>query len=178
MAPEVVACKNYGFPADVYSYSVVMWEVFSGKIAYETMDYNRHFEEVVMKGMRPSLKIPGIPLSVIDSTRSMWDHEVKQRPNFNDICQMLKHDSKLLRYDRIQQSSSYSRIISRINRRHQNQNHNINGNSKSNSSSDKNNHQPHTTLVGHHHHLSNRTNYLMGQSSRSMNETTAIITEE
>ena len=30
MAPEVIWCKPYGLPADVYSYGICLWEIFSG----------------------------------------------------------------------------------------------------------------------------------------------------
>mmetsp|Transcript_6562 Transcript_6562/g.12086 ORF Transcript_6562/g.12086 Transcript_6562/m.12086 type:complete len:130 (+) Transcript_6562:130-519(+) len=123
MAPEVVLAKNYGFAADVYSYSIVIWEVFSGKLAYEEMDFDSHFEDVVMQGKRPSTKIPDVPKTLIKLMKDAWDPDPKRRPDFKYIRQILKHESKLLRHDHI--------------------------------------------ANGHSHHLSNRTEYLMGQSARS-----------
>merc|ERR1711953_378163 len=42
MAPEVVLCKNYGLSADVYSYAIVFWEIFSDDHAYQNMSYDKH----------------------------------------------------------------------------------------------------------------------------------------
>jgi serine/threonine protein kinase len=123
MSPEVCECKYYGFASDVYSYSIVFWEVFSGKIAYDNMSFNDHFEEVVTNGKRPNTKIPGMPKTVIKLMGQMWAPQPQHRPDFDHICHVLREESRHLRHD-----------------------HNENG---------------------HHHHLSERTAYLMGQSARS-----------
>jgi hypothetical protein len=123
MAPEVVLCKNYGFAADVYSYSIVIWEVFSGELAYEEMDFNSHFEEVVMKGKRPSVRLYGIPKTLTKLMQNGWDPDPLRRVDFKYIRQILKYECKLLNHDHLEN--------------------------------------------GHHHHLSNRTEYLMRQSARS-----------
>jgi serine/threonine protein kinase len=123
MAPEVVLCKNYGYAADVYSYSIVIWELFSGELAYEEMDFNSHFEEVVMKEKRPSVRLYGIPKTLIKLMENGWDPDPLRRVDFKYVRQILKHECKLLNHDHIEN--------------------------------------------GHHHHLSNRTDYLMRQSARS-----------
>jgi serine/threonine protein kinase len=123
MAPEVVLCKNYGFAADVYSYSIVIWEVFSGLSAYEDMDYNSHFEEVVIKERRPNTNLHDFPKTLINLMQRGWEADPLRRVDFKYIRQILKHEGKLLNHD----------------------------------------HMEH----GHHHHLSNRTDYLMMQSARS-----------
>ncbi|KAG7345162.1 sserine/threonine protein kinase with PASTA sensor domain [Nitzschia inconspicua] len=102
MAPEVVLCKNYGFAADVYSYSIVIWEVFSGKLAYEEMDFNSHFEEVVMKEKRPSTKLYGIPKTLITLMQNAWDPDPLRRVDFKYVRQILKHECKLLNHDHIE----------------------------------------------------------------------------
>jgi serine/threonine protein kinase len=102
MAPEVVLCKNYGFAADVYSYSIVIWELFSGKMAYEDMDFNSHFEDVVTKEKRPSTKLYGIPKTLIKLMQMGWDPDPLRRVDFKYIRQILKHESKLLNRDHIE----------------------------------------------------------------------------
>jgi serine/threonine protein kinase len=56
MAPEVVWCKGYGFSADVYSYGILFWETFALEIPFDQMTVDQHFEQVVVKGKRPSIK--------------------------------------------------------------------------------------------------------------------------
>jgi serine/threonine protein kinase len=132
MAPEVVLCKHYGFAADLYSFGIVVWETFSGKSAYDGMDYDKHFEYVVMRGKRPNLRCISTVTSTTTTTspqslalllKQMWDPDPAQRGDFTSVCDYLKHESNLLRYDHIPN--------------------------------------------GHYHHLSDRTQYLMGQSERS-----------
>lgn len=38
MAPEVALCKNYGLSADVFSYSILLWEIISLKIPFAGFD--------------------------------------------------------------------------------------------------------------------------------------------
>ena len=38
MAPEVALCKNYGLSADVYSFSILLWEIISLKIPFAGFD--------------------------------------------------------------------------------------------------------------------------------------------
>jgi serine/threonine protein kinase len=124
MAPEVALCKHYGFSADLYSYGVLFWESLSGRSAYDGMDYERHFELVVLGGRRPGLRaIPGLPKTLLPLMRQMWDADPTQRGDFSVVCEFLRQESRLLRSD----------------------------------------HTPN----GHQHHLSDRTEYLMGQSARS-----------
>lgn len=38
MAPEVALCKNYGLSADIFSYSILLWEIISLKIPFSGFD--------------------------------------------------------------------------------------------------------------------------------------------
>lgn len=123
MAPEVALCKHYGLASDVYGFAIVFWECFAGEMAYDSMNLNEHFEKVVMNGKRPSTKIPGLSKKLTKLMEDMWAQDPRSRPDFNQICEVLREQSKFLHHD-----------------------------------NDEN---------GHHHHLSERTLYLMGQSARS-----------
>jgi serine/threonine protein kinase len=124
MAPEVVLCKHYGFSADLYSYGVLFWESLSGRSAYHGMDFERHFNQVVIGGRRPSLRaIPGLPRNLLPLMRQMWDADPTRRGDFSVVCEFLRQKRGLLRHG----------------------------------------HSPNSRK----HHLSDRTEYLMGQSARS-----------
>ena len=91
VAPEVVACKNYGLKADVYSFAIVFWEVFSGKEAYSQMSFDKHFDQVVMKGKRPSSKTATtttrhLSKSLLHLMPEMWSASPKDRPTFTNVC--------------------------------------------------------------------------------------------
>ena len=100
MAPEVVQCKNYGLSADVYSYSIVFWEVFSSQKepAYPKMDLNQHFEQVVLKHKRPNKKrISKLLSKQLEMMMvNMWDPNPLERPNFKSICEQLGAECVLM----------------------------------------------------------------------------------
>lgn len=94
MAPEVVSCKNYGLKADVYSFAIVFWEVFSGQEAYNNMTLNKHFDHVVVKGKRPKLrtaatKSRNLSKSLLHLLSEMWSTDPRDRPAFLNICDRL-----------------------------------------------------------------------------------------
>jgi len=117
MAPEVVLCKPYGFSADVYSYAIVFLECFAEKTPYQGMGFRQHLEEVVRIGRRlitntarldllPRELLPRVPNSTVAPRSSssssssllvrMWDSDGTKRPGFDEICQILNEESRLL----------------------------------------------------------------------------------
>jgi serine/threonine protein kinase len=97
MAPEVIACKDYGLKADVYSYAIVVWEVVAGQSAYKhhAQTLEDHFEHVVVKGKRPSKRaLKGSQLSntLVQLVQDMWDGDSARRPTFRTICDQLTVD--------------------------------------------------------------------------------------
>jgi len=65
VAPEVVLCKYYGKPADVFSFSILLWEMLALSQPFKSYDYEKHAQLVVQKNKRPSSMMLGnrkIPL--------------------------------------------------------------------------------------------------------------------
>lgn len=88
-------CKNYGLAADVYSFAILFWEVFSGQEAYSKMDTEQHFDQVVLKGRRPRKKAASfglLPKSLVRLLESMWAPDPKDRPSFRTICNRLSNE--------------------------------------------------------------------------------------
>mmetsp|Transcript_5159 Transcript_5159/g.13881 ORF Transcript_5159/g.13881 Transcript_5159/m.13881 type:complete len:130 (-) Transcript_5159:756-1145(-) len=92
MAPEVVLSKDYGLSVDVYSFSIVAWEVLTCKAAYESMNADQHFEFAVMKSKRPKIgnkmkrKYSQQLLVLLER---MWSANPADRPTFKSICEIL-----------------------------------------------------------------------------------------
>lgn len=97
MAPEVILCKNYGLSADVYSYAVLVWEVFSDRIPFPNMSLDKHFERVVLKHKRPKT-IKSLPKEMHNILDNAWSHERSERPPFTSICERLASQIELLNY--------------------------------------------------------------------------------
>jgi len=89
MAPEIVKCMNYGFAADVYSFSIILWHICSLKEPFPRMDANKHFEEVVVKHKRPG-KLPKVPAQIHAMMEAGWSSDPNKRPIFKQIAQMLR----------------------------------------------------------------------------------------
>ncbi len=89
MAPEVVLCKYYGKPVDVYSFAIVFWQTLSLDVPFEGYDYEKHAKFVVQKHKRPSLGRDW-PTLVKRMIKSAWDNDPRERPNFDQICTMIQ----------------------------------------------------------------------------------------
>ncbi len=94
MAPEVCSCKHYGLKADVYSFAIVFWEVFSGQEAYYRMSFNKHFDHVVVNHKRPNPKTAAVTTrnlskSLLHLMPEMWSSKPQDRPTFRSICDRL-----------------------------------------------------------------------------------------
>ena len=94
VSPEVCSCKHYGLKADVYSFAIVFWEVFSGQEAYYRMSFDKHFDHVVIKGKRPNPKVAAsntrnLSKSLLHLMPEMWSAKPQERPTFRSICDRL-----------------------------------------------------------------------------------------
>jgi serine/threonine protein kinase len=89
MAPEVVRCRVYGLSADVYSYSLVLWQIFALQTPFPSYNANQHYENVVAKGKRPP-RIPWLPSQTHAMMEEGWSEDRRQRPGFLQVCQILQ----------------------------------------------------------------------------------------
>ena len=96
MAPEVIQCKAYGLSADVYSFGICMWEVFTGTkcnflSAAEICD--------TKQTVRPKLPIEfdpstdegsvGMPKELQQLMQVCWHEDPTRRPSFVEISKIL-----------------------------------------------------------------------------------------
>lgn len=90
MAPEVLNNEGYDFSADVYSYSVVLWEVFARETPYRNINPAMIPYRVLNLGERPDIskiRHPGIQNLII----RCWTRNKESRPSFPDIIQELEN---------------------------------------------------------------------------------------
>lgn len=90
MAPEVLLCNKYSTKADVWSYGIVLIEIFTyGKEPYSGMGSKEAFE-LVQKGYR--IPKPDIcPREVYDVILTCWNFNPPPRPSF-DFLNTFLHD--------------------------------------------------------------------------------------
>mmetsp|Transcript_47581 Transcript_47581/g.53228 ORF Transcript_47581/g.53228 Transcript_47581/m.53228 type:complete len:1033 (+) Transcript_47581:50-3148(+) len=89
MAPEVARCKPYGFSADVFSFSILFWEVFALQEVFPDLTMNKHFQYVIKRGRRPASLAHLLPEELNTMLTSSWSSSPPDRPTFESICDIL-----------------------------------------------------------------------------------------
>ncbi|XP_064141922.1 tyrosine-protein kinase TXK isoform X5 [Loxodonta africana] len=86
--PEVFHFSKYSSKSDVWSFGVLMWEVFTeGKMPFENKS-NLQVVEAISKGFR--LYRPYLaPMSIYEVMYSCWHEKPKGRPTFAELLQIL-----------------------------------------------------------------------------------------
>ncbi|XP_036991059.2 vascular endothelial growth factor receptor kdr-like [Artibeus jamaicensis] len=85
MAPEAIFDKVYTIQSDVWSFGVLLWEIFSlGASPYPGVQIDEEFCRQLKAGTRmraPEYSTPEIYQTMLDC----WHSECTQRPNFSDL---------------------------------------------------------------------------------------------
>lgn len=90
MAPEVALCLPYGFKADVYSYSILFWQICALKEPFPKLNTNTHFKHVVLKNKRPGKLAGALPAQLNKMMSQAWSKDPSQRPSLKKICRILR----------------------------------------------------------------------------------------
>mmetsp|Transcript_23754 Transcript_23754/g.38676 ORF Transcript_23754/g.38676 Transcript_23754/m.38676 type:complete len:829 (+) Transcript_23754:165-2651(+) len=89
MAPEVGLDKGHGLPADVYSFSILLWEIFSLKKPFAKIKNSKEFKKVVFEGgERPKLG-KNWSIEMREELESGWSEDPHERPNMDDFAELL-----------------------------------------------------------------------------------------
>jgi serine/threonine protein kinase len=93
MAPEVYSGTAYHAKADIFSFSIVTYEVICRHMAFEDLDPDTAGEQISL-GTRPttdaSVVPPDTPPELMDLMLRCWDQEPTNRPDFIDIVPALE----------------------------------------------------------------------------------------
>lgn len=92
MAPEVLNNEGYDFSADVYSFAIVLWEIFARETPYRNINPAMIPYRVLNLGERPEItkiKNPSIQNLIV----KCWTRNKENRPNFPEIIQALEEIS-------------------------------------------------------------------------------------
>lgn len=88
MAPEVAKKESYTELVDVYSFSILAWQMIKDKLPFMGMNKTLFIMEVVRKGLRPKID-PSWPLQLSSLLQSCWNADRMQRPSFKDVVQQI-----------------------------------------------------------------------------------------
>lgn len=107
MSPESLFQNIYSCQSDVWSYGVLLWEIFSlGNSPYPELPSISHFYPALKKGHRMSCP-PHAPQNIFDLMTHCWEEEPQSRPSFTSLAasvgNLLPDDYKK-RYDQLAQN--------------------------------------------------------------------------
>lgn len=90
MAPEVYSHEGiYGLPADVFSFSLILWEMLSLQVPFEGFSLHDHAVQVYAKKNRPKLRNRKWPDEVKKGIKEGWHHNASRRPEMSVIYSIL-----------------------------------------------------------------------------------------
>ncbi len=84
MAPEVARKTPYNHKADVYSFGIILWELFTCQVPFAKMNRQEFFNKVVRGGQRPEIS-KKCPHDLVKIIRDCWDVDPQKRPTFQAI---------------------------------------------------------------------------------------------
>jgi len=88
MAPEVMRNDKYNIKADVYSFALLLYEMFACEFPYDGLNDFQLIYEVAINHKRPNL-----PHNIPDEWRNLinlcWDKDPLVRPSFDSILTTL-----------------------------------------------------------------------------------------
>ncbi|XP_068134525.1 macrophage colony-stimulating factor 1 receptor isoform X2 [Hyperolius riggenbachi] len=96
MAPESIFDCIYTVQSDVWSYGILLWEIFSlGRSPYPGVIVNRKFYKMIKEGYK--MDCPDYaPLDLYRIMKSCWDLEPTKRPTFNEITDLITRQMGLV----------------------------------------------------------------------------------
>lgn len=97
MAPEVLMRENYTHKADVFSFGIVLYELFGGKRAYSSPEYASMsvpvLNDAIIQGGRPDTGSLEVEMQTL--VDRCWAHDPHDRPAFPEILTTLRSLSSL-----------------------------------------------------------------------------------
>ena len=88
IAPEILRGQNYTKAADVYSFGIIMYEVFSGLPPYHDVSHDKNLAMKICLGFRPRFNIK-VPQLIVHLIKSCLDANPLNRPTALELSDIL-----------------------------------------------------------------------------------------
>lgn len=91
MAPEVALGKPYNLKVDVFSFSILLWEIISLNTPFAGYNVRMHQKMVVEAGARPKIDY-NWSKDLIFLMQNSWCEKIESRLNFEEILNILREE--------------------------------------------------------------------------------------
>ncbi|WIA37838.1 hypothetical protein OEZ86_014694 [Tetradesmus obliquus] len=89
-APELLRSGRMSPHVDVYSFGIMMWELFTGQEAFGKLLYGQFFETIVANDLRPVVP-PSMPQDYTTLMEHAWATDPSERPTAQQLVECLSH---------------------------------------------------------------------------------------
>jgi len=90
MAPEVFEHSPYDKSVDVFSFAMMLYEMFEGVAPFDDKEAYDAATLVSRDGARPVMKASNYPPDMVDLIKRCWSSYTPKRPRFEEIVQELE----------------------------------------------------------------------------------------
>ncbi|CAG8630277.1 20857_t:CDS:2 [Cetraspora pellucida] len=90
IAPELLMGLDYSDKSDIYSFSIIMWELCSGMKPFCSTPHNLELAKEICEGKRSPIPV-GTPPLYSDLMEKCWDSDPSKRPDVADILKTVHH---------------------------------------------------------------------------------------
>ncbi|RGB38912.1 kinase-like domain-containing protein, partial [Rhizophagus diaphanus] len=89
IAPEVLKKKPYTKKSEVYSLSMIMWELTSNESPFSDRPHDKYLAIQIVKGQRPDItkETPNFYAKIMEQC---WDPDPSKRPDSSDLPELFK----------------------------------------------------------------------------------------
>lgn len=97
MSPEILRGERYNHKVDVYSYGVLLWEIFTLRKAFEGWSYKKLLAQAHTDKAVVDMKKKSVPPYVYSLIEKSISFDWKDRPEFETICDTIEHEINALK---------------------------------------------------------------------------------
>ncbi|KAG9292318.1 hypothetical protein G9A89_009130 [Geosiphon pyriformis] len=88
--PEVLRGETFTTAGDIYSFSMLLWELATGKPPFHNRSHDHFLIMDILNGQRPKITSPLIPSSIAEIIVKCWDVNPENRPTAWDVYKKLR----------------------------------------------------------------------------------------
>ncbi len=90
VAPEILRYKPHTSASDIYSFSMVMWEIISGITPFNNKNHDLHLALSICRGEHPEI-IENTPQCYVDLMKKCWNNDPLRRLTASKVKDIIEN---------------------------------------------------------------------------------------